>query len=290
MSITKPFTFVAGTKARANEVNQNFDVLYSQVNSNISAINTNANDIDTLDNNKANINGSSSQRFACADPMSPSDAVNKQTMLGQLSPTIDYIGGLTIAKDSGSPNNTIIVDSGSCYDSTKKVVLSLANSTSKKNATQAASTTYYVYIVGNSTGSSTDIIISPSFINPMLPSGYTLYRLIGYYTTNGNGNIHFIDNYSNSFNINNILPDYDKEISYNSSAYTVPGYGWCWCWGNGSDHQRYIYINGHPVDTWCGYSGGYAVIGGSTFIVKTGDVLTTNAGNAVGRFYPMKGM
>ena len=57
MSITKPFTFVAGTKARANEVNQNFDVLYSQVNSNISAINTNANDIDTLDSNKANING-----------------------------------------------------------------------------------------------------------------------------------------------------------------------------------------------------------------------------------------
>ena len=33
MAITKPFTFVAGTKARANEVNQDFDVLYSEVNS-----------------------------------------------------------------------------------------------------------------------------------------------------------------------------------------------------------------------------------------------------------------
>ena len=290
MSITKPYTFQPNTKARANEVNANFDTLYSQANTNISNIEANARDIDELNDTKAELNGDSTQRFAVADPVNDTDAINKQTMLGQLSPTIDYIGGLTITKDSNSPNDTIIVDSGSCYDSTKKVVLSLANSTSKKNATQAASTTYYVHIVGNSTGSSTDIIISTDSINPMLPSGYTLYRLIGYYTTDGNGNIHFIDIYSNSFNINSILPDYDKEVSFDSSKYTVPGYGWCWCWGDGSDYQRYIYINGHPVDTWCGYSGGYSVIGGSTFLVKAGDVLTTNAGNAVGRFYPMKGM
>ena len=63
MSITKPFTFVAGTKARANEVNQDFDILYSQVNTNISNIASNAADIDTLDNTKANINGSISQVF-----------------------------------------------------------------------------------------------------------------------------------------------------------------------------------------------------------------------------------
>lgn len=290
MSITKPYTFQPNTKARANEVNANFDTLYSQANTNISNIEANARDIDELNDTKAELNGDSTQRFAVADPVNDTDAINKQTMLGQLSPTIDYIGGLTISKDSNSPNDTIIVDSGSCYDSTKKVVLSLANSTSKKNATQAASATYYVHIVGNATGSSTNIIISNDSISPTLPSGYTLYRLIGYYTTNGNRQIDYINSYSNNFNINNILPDYDKEVSFNSSKYTVPGYGWCWCWGNGSDFQRYIYINGHPVDTWCGYSGGYSVIGGSTFIVKAGDVLTTNAGNAVGRFYPMKGM
>ena len=32
MAITKPFTFRAGEKARANEVNQDFDVLYAEVN------------------------------------------------------------------------------------------------------------------------------------------------------------------------------------------------------------------------------------------------------------------
>ena len=122
MSITKPYTFQPNTKARANEVNTNFDTLYSQVNTNISNIEANARDIDELNDTKAELNGDSTQRFAVADPVNDTDAINRQTMLGQLSPTIDYIGGLSISKDSNSPNDTIIVDSGSSYDSTRKVV------------------------------------------------------------------------------------------------------------------------------------------------------------------------
>jgi len=37
-SITKPFTFVPGTQAKASEVNANFDALYNQVNKMGSAI------------------------------------------------------------------------------------------------------------------------------------------------------------------------------------------------------------------------------------------------------------
>ena len=33
MAILKPYTFTAGTKARASEVNANFDALYTEVNS-----------------------------------------------------------------------------------------------------------------------------------------------------------------------------------------------------------------------------------------------------------------
>lgn len=192
MSITKPFTFVAGTKARANEVNQNFDVLYSQVNSNISAINTNANDIDTLDSNKANVNGSSSQRFACADPTSPSDAVNKQSLTKAIGNSINYIDGYVISKDSGSPNDTILVTAGSCYDYTKSVVLTKDISTTKQNASQGASTTYYVYVIGNDSGTSVDILISSNAVTPALPEGYTKFRQIGNYTTNSSSNIDII--------------------------------------------------------------------------------------------------
>lgn len=238
MSITKPYTFQPNTKARANEVNANFDTLYSQANTNISNIEANARDINELNDTKAELNGDSTQRFAVADPVNDTDAINKQTMLGQLSPTIDYIGGLTISKDSKSPNDTIIVSSGSCYDSTKKVVLSLANSTSKKNATQAASTTYYVHIVGNATGSSTDIIISPDSIDPTLPSGYTLYRLIGYYTTNGNGNIQ--DIFWNSERTDKYISEVYKN---GDSWFRLYSDGWCEQGGalyGGGDYNRTV--------------------------------------------------
>lgn len=198
MSITKPFTFVAGTKARANEVNADFDELYSQVNKNISNISQNALDIDNLDSNKANINGNSTEVFNVADATANTHSVNKQTLFKYIENTLDYITGLTISKDSGSPNDTIIVTAGSCYDSTKSVVLTLANSTSKKNENQAANATYYVHIIGNATGSSTDILISTSQLSPTLPAGYTLFRYIGSYTTNGSGNINVITNISGS--------------------------------------------------------------------------------------------
>ena len=81
MGIVKPYTFVAGSKARANEVNENFDLLYQQVNSNISNITQNETDIAQLGSSKANINGSSTQRFAVGNPVSNSDAVNKGYLL-----------------------------------------------------------------------------------------------------------------------------------------------------------------------------------------------------------------
>lgn len=194
MSIVKPYTFTAGTKARADEVNDDFDVLYSQVNANISNIAQNALDIDTLDANKANINGNSTEVFNVADATTNTHAVNKQTMMSYIGNILNYIDGLKITKDN---NNTIIVSAGSCYDSTHTVVLKLTANTSKQNLNQGASTTYYVYIIGNDTGSSIDILISTNSTTPTLPAGYTLFRKIGSYTTNSSSNIDVITNLSN---------------------------------------------------------------------------------------------
>ena len=87
MSIVKPFTFVAGTKAKAGEVNDNFDVLYTQVNSNISELAQINIDIDNIGLNKADVNGNSTQRFSVADAVNNTDAVNKQYMLEHSLPT-----------------------------------------------------------------------------------------------------------------------------------------------------------------------------------------------------------
>lgn len=235
MSIAKPFTFTANTYAKASEVNADFDTVYSQVNTNISAIAQNATDIDNLENNKANINGSTSQRFAVADAISNGDAVNKQTLFKAIGNSLDYISGLTITKDSGSPEDTIIVSAGSAYDSTKTVVLSLDNSTSKQNLNQAASATYYVYIIGNSTGSSIDILISTSSTTPALPTGYSLYRQIGYYTTDSNNEIDNIGYYGEGLSsdksangiLNIVAPDWTNKTSKTvSTTYTAESNGW----------------------------------------------------------------
>lgn len=193
-NISKPFTFYSNTYAKASEVNADFDTLYTGTNACINQANANATNITNLGANKADKNGSSTNTFSVADAVNNVDAINKQTLMKYINNSLDYISGLQIRKDSGSPNDTIIVSTGSCYDSTKSIVLSLTAETSKQNTNQGASSTYYVYIIGNNTGASIDILISTNSSDPALPSGYTKYRQIGKYTTDSDSNIQYIYN------------------------------------------------------------------------------------------------
>lgn len=297
MSIAKPFTFVANTYAKASEVNANFDTVYSQVNTNISGIAQNATDIDNLENNKADINGSSSQRFAVADAITDTDAINKRTLRTSIANSMDYISGFTITKDSGSPNNTIIVSAGSCYDSTKTVVLNKANSSTKTNDNQAANATYYIYVIGNATGSSIDILISESGVTPGLPSGYTLYRQIGYYTTDSNNNIKTITQLSNSviFNISEISPDYNsRQTKSVDTTYTADEPGWVNVYAQSTNAATtYYYING--VSYSLSSNGNYdtdTAGAGAWFLVDVGDTYRlSSSGWQWGHIYflPLKG-
>ena len=239
MSIVKPYTFVAGNKARANEVNEDFDILYQQVNTNITNIANVEGDIQTLSSTKANVNGDSTQRFAVADPVSSGDAINKRTLFKQIGNSIDYIGGLTISKDSGSPNDTILIDPGACYDSTKEVVLALDVLTTKQNSPQSANTAYYVYIIGSDTGSSIDILISTEPSVPALPTGYTRYRKIGSYTTDGNGNIDTIYSFGNNTSQANPQATIIKTYINGNSGYRIWSDGYCVQWGNIHSNRGY---------------------------------------------------
>lgn len=211
-NISKPFTFVANTYAKASEVNADFDALYTGANACINQVNTNITSINTLDSNKANKNGSSQEVFKVKNPENDLDAVNRQSMMKAMGNSIDYISGFTITKDQTSPNDTIVVSPGSCYDENRKILLSTTTSITKQNENQGASTTYYVYATSvNSTGIPTDITISQSSVSP----GTTLYRKIGSFTTDSNGYINSIDSYSNvvtigSINNSNMVPDYSR--------------------------------------------------------------------------------
>ena len=280
MSIVKPFTFVAGTKARANEVNEDFDVLYSQVNSNISNIAQNEVDIDNLDLNKANINGDSTKIFNVADATINTHAINKQTMMKYITNTLNYISGLTIEKDSNSPDDTILVNPGSCYDSTFSTVLSLESITSKQNLNQGASTTYYVYIIGNSTGSSIDILISPLQVTPTLPTGYTLYRQIGNYKTDSSSKINSISYYG-------IDSGSDKSANYNAySSAAAPDYSSAFSisrpWT--ATANGYVYIYGRAVE---GNTYLSITIGGITMPLN-GFLTNREGGHAPGGIFPIK--
>ena len=299
MSIAKPFTFVANTYAKASEVNANFDTVYSQVNSNISAISQNAVDIENLENNKADINGSTAQRFAVADAITDSDAINKRSLRASMANSIDYISGFTITKDSGSPNNTIIVSAGSCYDSTKTVVLNKANLSTKTNDNQAANATYYVYVIGNATGSSTDILISESSSTPALPSGYSLFRQIGYYTTGSDNKINsiasfgFDSNKDNSINsiLNGVTPDFNRSISIPSTwTATMDGYIYAYAWVQSGSESASIYIDNFQIILNGGLTNREGAHGPSAFVpISRGSTFRTSGNVGTRTFIPMKG-
>lgn len=185
MSLTGLITFTAGTKAKASEVNTNFSLVKSFVDTNESNIATNTSDIETLTSGKADINGDATNRFAVADAVNDTDAVNKETLFKYTHNAQRYINGLQIAKTA---SDTVSVQSGSTFDSTFAKEMVLDSSMSIQNTSQGASTQYYVYLIAKE-DSTTTCIISSDSVTPSLPSGYTYFRQIGGYYTDENSTI-----------------------------------------------------------------------------------------------------
>lgn len=132
MTITKPFTFAAGTKARANEVNTNFDVLYAQVNTNISDIASLSNEISGFDLTKADVNGSALNTFAVKDPVNSSDAVNKGYLETQMSGVAKLSGNQTLSGLKTFSVAPLISSSG--YSSAVGRILAIADRKTSGNA------------------------------------------------------------------------------------------------------------------------------------------------------------
>lgn len=296
MAILKPYTFTAGTKARASEVNANFDALYTEVNSLESRIIDYESQIQDLQNTKADINGSYLNRFAVANPITNYDAVNKQYLQNATANSITYINGLGITKVGDA---TISVDAGSCYDSTDTQLLVLKNSLEKQNQTQAASSIYYVHLIGKATGNE-DILISTLSVDPNLPDEYLYYRRIGSYTTDSDNkilqiNVEQLSQYSSSSTFfaqtskditNLVTPDYSA--GYNiGDGWTAPTDGLCYFQGI-PDAGSSVTIGG--VGFQVSYDTGDGQSSGSlSMIVGKGTVANGFYRLARASFYPFKG-
>ena len=165
---------VAKKKNKASEYNENFELMMDFIDSSIGEAK------DYVDGYMPAVSASTATKF-----LTNNGSATSWQGLGNGFPFSDIINGLIVTKSS---NDTVAVSAGSCYDSTGAVILALNASTTKQNESQTASTTYYVYIIGN--GTNVDLLIDGD--TPTLPTGYTYYRLLGMYTTDSDGNINAV--------------------------------------------------------------------------------------------------
>lgn len=229
------YTFTAGTKAQSAQVNKNFDDCITGINKNEDDIADIKTDVSTLQNTKANKNGSSSERFSVANPTTSYEAVNKQYLEEYTSFINDYIKGMVISRSSA---DTIIVTAGSCLNSTRAQTITLTSSVSKQQSPISASTTYYVYAICNSDNTTSDVLISTESTTPALPSGYSYFRQIGLFYTNSNSEISAVSSYSSSSNISGSFPNYSAGVSKTRDTwYQAESDGYI-LFGIGGDHQQ----------------------------------------------------
>ncbi len=299
MAITKPYTFQAGTKARASEVNQDFDILYSEVNRIGTEILNIDIEIQNVAEGKADINGNAGQVFKMADAVDSYDGVNKNVLENSIANIKDYISGFIIYKDT---NTSIRVSSGSCYDSTFTVVITSTGNITKENTIQGAGTRY-VHVISDDAGRQADVLISSQSIDPALPSGYTKYRLVGSFVTNSSNQITSISYFGNASNVNNsafnkfysIMPKYGSQINKATNVtHTATEQGWVFLYADSYNNRRLSYtINGTAYSLTGNYNSDTDTSGaGIWFMVSVGDTYYFSSDGARGiqfRFYPLRG-
>lgn len=195
MTWTIPNTFIAGTKAKSGEVNKNFTSLKLFVDTLETNQATNTTDILQLEQNKADLNGSNEQRFQVADATNSFDAINKQTLLNLVSNTQEVIKGFVLSKFN---DTTVSATAGSCYDSTFVYMIKSDTSLSKAQTNLGKNAKYYVYVCADKDNGNCELVISLSNGAPELPAGFEYFRQLGYFTTDGNGNISQVLNNSDT--------------------------------------------------------------------------------------------
>ena len=189
MAFIIPFIFQAGTKAKANEVNQNFNAVKQFVDILEEDTATNQLNIYQLQNNKADLNGDSSQRFQAANAIVGKDVVNKDTLEAETKNARGYINGFTLSNTS----TKITATAGSCYNSTLEYLIDSPTALQVTLSGLATNSAYSVFVCGDSSGTNAPQLTYNISTTPTLPSGLNIYRYIGYFHTDSDAKISVIN-------------------------------------------------------------------------------------------------
>ena len=207
MPIEIPYTFIAGTKAKASEVNANFEAMKNFVDTlEVNSAELEA-DITLLQTNKADLNGSTSEIFRMADAIGQYDGINLRTLNKLTSNSKAVINGFRVSKQS---NTAVNATAGSCYDSNLAELIQSSTSLTKDQPGMSANAKYYVYVTADRESGECQLVISLSNATPELPSGYELYRRLATISTDSNGYISEVNN--------DAYEDYNQKLG---------GNGWC---------------------------------------------------------------
>lgn len=186
MSSLDLIRFEPNTIAKSSEVNHNFDLLTGIVQDILARLSDAENSIEQLEENKADLNGNPLEAFDVGNAIADTNAINMATLNNRFGNLIYYIYGLVITADH-SDSSKIIVSSGSCYDSTGSVTISLQESVSAPEISLQASEDYNVFIVADG-GNTVEIDITEDPVESYTPS-LEYYRYLGSFSTKSNGDI-----------------------------------------------------------------------------------------------------
>lgn len=191
MPIEIPYSFIAGTKAKASEVNADFDAIASFVD----ALEVSTAEIEalaeSLQSSKANKNGDLTEIFKMANATTDYDGVNLRTLKNLTNNSMDIIRGFVLSKQS---NISVNATAGSCWDSTYVEMIISNTSLIAEQSNLSPNSTYYVYVVSDKETGDCQLVISLSNATPDLPIGYEYFRQLGKIYTDANGYISRVDN------------------------------------------------------------------------------------------------
>lgn len=283
MPIEIPYTFVAGTKAKAKEVNDNFNSITMFVdqlevsNAELEAL------VNQISATKAELNGDSNNRFQVADALSNYDAINKHTLTNLTANSRDCISGFIIARQS---NTSVNCTPGACWDSTYTAMISSTTSLIKDQSNLQANGKYYVYVTSDKETGNCELVISLSNATPELPTGFEYFRQLGYFTTDDNGYIATVTPLTGNQRVF-LFPDYSKAKAI-SLPYTVTEAGW-YDWIASSEQERkFLYIDGEVVGAVSAYGSKDETTQGAMYLVSPGNKITGTTGNINSKFIPAK--
>lgn len=175
--------FTASTKAKANEVNENFTQLLNKDNEIIDAIDT----INTSIADVVHKGTSASDVLQVANALNSLDAVNLQTLNSLIEPLKGVMNGYRVILNMVS--NTIYISPGVCYDSLGNRIIKSTQQLSELGTGRMANATLNLFILKDYTNNNNPTTQVTNNDYPTLETSTTIYRRMAQLLTNAEGKV-----------------------------------------------------------------------------------------------------